>query len=179
LVDQDGLGQDFYAWVAASEELLKGPVVVAARPSRRPASPRRKAPVHTLATSAPARYIRRSQGTTSAFAARCSKTSGSIAGMTTRSLRRTLSVFGDCLQNWGATDEYFNWLGGAMTRMMGFIRPHNIGPGWLRQCKPPKEELRAILGQTFANVVPAHGAAVIGNAVELYRPVIERVAQVA
>jgi hypothetical protein len=85
-------------------------------------------------------------------------------------------ISGDCLQNWGVTDEYFNWLGSAMMRMMGFIRPHNIGPGWLRQCKPPKEELRAILGLPFRNLLPAHGAPVMGNAVELYRPVIERVA---
>ncbi len=85
-------------------------------------------------------------------------------------------VSGDCLQNWASTDSYFNWLGSAMMRMMGFIRAHNIGPGWLRQCRPPKEELRAILGLSFANVFPAHGAPVIGRALELYRPVIERTA---
>ena len=62
-----------------------------------------------------------------------------------------------------------------MMRMMGFIRPHNIGPGWLRQCKPPKEELSAIVGLSFVNVLPAHGTPVLGNAVDLYRPAIERV----
>ncbi len=84
-------------------------------------------------------------------------------------------ISGDCLQNWASTDSYFSWLGAAMMRMMGFIRPHNIGPGWLRQGKPPGEELRAILGFEFANVLPAHGEPVIGNALELYRPAIERV----
>src|SRR5262245_19218630 len=48
-------------------------------------------------------------------------------------------VSGDCLQNWAATDAYFNGLGKLMMRMARFIKPHNIGPGWLAQCKPPKE----------------------------------------
>jgi hypothetical protein len=84
-------------------------------------------------------------------------------------------ISGDCLQNWATSDAYFNWLGRGMMRMMGFIRPHNIGPGWLRQCKPPKEELTGILGLSFVNVLPAHGTPVLGNAVDLYRPAIERV----
>jgi hypothetical protein len=85
-------------------------------------------------------------------------------------------VAGDCLQNWASTDPYFSWLGGAMMRMMGFLRPHNVGPGWLRQCKPPKEELRAVLDLPFANVLPAHGTPVLGNALALYRPAIDRAA---
>jgi hypothetical protein len=84
-------------------------------------------------------------------------------------------VSGDCLQNWASTDAYFSWLGATMMRLMGFIRPHNVGPGWLRQCKPPKEELRAILEFEFTNVLPAHGTLVLGNAVELYRPALTKV----
>ena len=87
-----------------------------------------------------------------------------------------LIVAGDCLQNWRAVDSFFNGLGAVIMRLMGFIRPHNIGPAWLRQCKPPREDLRAILGSRFANVVPAHGTPVIGDAVNLYRPAIDRVA---
>jgi hypothetical protein len=83
-------------------------------------------------------------------------------------------VSGDCLQNWASTDPYFNWLGSMMMRMMGFVRPHNVGPGWLKQCKPRKEDLRAVIGLPFANVLPAHGTPVIGNAVELYRSAIGR-----
>ena len=85
-------------------------------------------------------------------------------------------VAGDSLQNWGAVDSYFNGVGSVMMRMLGFIRPHNVGPAWLRQGKPPIAHLRAILGAPFAHVLPAHGAAVIGNASELYRPAIDRVA---
>jgi hypothetical protein len=84
-------------------------------------------------------------------------------------------ISGDCLQNWATTDPYFSWLGSGVMKMMGFIKPHNIGPGWLRQCKPPKDQLRGVLGATFANVLPAHGTPVLGGAVDHYRPAVERV----
>jgi hypothetical protein len=87
-----------------------------------------------------------------------------------------LVVSGDCLQNWARSDAFFNGLGSVMMRAMGFFRPHNIGPAWLKQCKPPKEDLRAILAQPFANVLPAHGTPVLGGAAGLYRPAIDRVA---
>jgi len=58
---------------------------------------------------------------------------------------------------------------------VGFIKPHNIGPGWLKQNKPPKEQLRAILKLRFAHVFPAHGDPVLGAALDRYRPAIERV----
>jgi hypothetical protein len=85
-------------------------------------------------------------------------------------------IAGDCLQHWHATDEYFSWLGKLVMKRMGFIKPYNVGPAWLRQCKPSKDQLRAILALSFANVLPAHGAPVIGGAREHYRPAIERAA---
>jgi len=84
-------------------------------------------------------------------------------------------VSGDCLQHWAEPDAYFSFLGKAMMKMMGFIRPHNVGPGWLKQGKPPKEELRGILDLEFANVFTSHGAAVVGGARDHYRPAIVRV----
>jgi hypothetical protein len=84
-------------------------------------------------------------------------------------------ISGDCLQHWHAADEYFTFLGRTMMKMMGFIKPHNIGPGWLKQCKPPKEELKGVLDLGFANVLPAHGAPVVGDALAKYRPALERV----
>ncbi len=83
-------------------------------------------------------------------------------------------VAGDCLQHWATTDPYFNFVGRVSARVLGFIKPFAIGPAWLRQGKPPKEHLRAILDLDFANVMPAHGAAVIGGAKESYRPAIDR-----
>jgi hypothetical protein len=86
-------------------------------------------------------------------------------------------ISGDCLQHWAAPDEYFSWLGGAMMKMMGFVKPHNVGPGWLKQGKPPKEQLRSLLEMSFANVLPAHGAPVLGEALDRYRPALERVSK--
>jgi len=57
---------------------------------------------------------------------------------------------------------------------MGFIKPYNLGPGWLKAAKPQPSEVHGILDLPFQHVLPAHGAAVIGNAKQSYRPVIER-----
>lgn len=84
-------------------------------------------------------------------------------------------IAGDCLQHWHRPDEYFSLLARGMMRVMGFIRPHNVGPGWLKQCKPPKDQLRGVLGLRFANVLTAHGDMVIGDAHSKFRPAIERV----
>ena len=85
-------------------------------------------------------------------------------------------VSGDCLQNWATTDEYFSGLGKVMMKMMGFIKPHNIGPGWLRQAKPDPKELRGVLELDFEHVLPAHGAPVVGGAKASYRSPLERAA---
>ena len=84
-------------------------------------------------------------------------------------------VSGDCLQHWHQTDPYFSFLGGLMMKMMGFIKPHNVGPGWLKQCKPPKPDLRGILDLEFANVLTSHGGPVVGGARDHYRPAVVRV----
>ncbi len=81
----------------------------------------------------------------------------------------------DCLQHWAVPDAYTSWLARPMMRMMGSIKPHNIGPMWFKKAKPPKEQLKAVLDLSFANVLPAHGAPVLGNAREHYRPALERV----
>lgn len=84
-------------------------------------------------------------------------------------------VAGDCLQHWQKTDPYFSFVGKYASRIMGFIKPYNIGPGWLKQGKPPKDQLRGILNLSFQNVFPSHGAPVLGDALSHYRPAIERV----
>jgi hypothetical protein len=83
-------------------------------------------------------------------------------------------ISGDCMQNWHKTDRYFSFLAKPMMKLMGFIKPHNIGPGWLKGAKPEVEEVRTILDLEFEHVLPAHGTEVIGNAHELFRPAIER-----
>jgi hypothetical protein len=86
-------------------------------------------------------------------------------------------VSGDCLQNWQAPDRFFSLLARPMMRLMGFIKPHNIGPAWLKHTKPPVADLRGILDLPFEHVLPAHGSAVIGTAKAAYRPRIEAEAE--
>ena len=86
-----------------------------------------------------------------------------------------VAISGDCLQNWQKTDRYFSWVGKIVLRMGGFIRPHNVGPAWLKYTNPPKAQLRGILNLTFENVLPAHGVPVVGDARSRYRAAIERV----
>lgn len=85
-------------------------------------------------------------------------------------------IAGDALQNFAETDAFFNWAGRASMRLMGFIQPCNVGPGWLRQCKPPAGDLLGVLDHTFENVFPSHGAPVLGDARSKFRPAIERAA---
>ena len=83
-------------------------------------------------------------------------------------------VSGDCLQNMESSDAYFNWLARVTMPLMGFIKPRNVGPAWLKQCKPPKDELGEVAALEFVNVLPAHGTPVIGHARDEYRPAIDR-----
>ena len=83
-------------------------------------------------------------------------------------------VSGDALQNWETTDAYFSWLGALMMKVMGFIKPHNVGPGWLSQCKPSKAGVEALLELDFEHVLPSHGVPVRGGAKQKFRPAIER-----
>jgi hypothetical protein len=81
-------------------------------------------------------------------------------------------IAGDSLQNWTAPDAYMNWPGRWALRLMGFLAPHNVGPGWLKQLKPAAEELEGILALPFEHVLPSHGDPVIGGAREKYRPAV-------
>jgi hypothetical protein len=86
-------------------------------------------------------------------------------------------ISGDCLQNWGKPDEYFSLFAKPMMRLMGFIKPHNIGPAWLKQTKPPVKQLLGILDFDFEHVLPAHGAPAQVGAKASYRPRIEALRQ--
>jgi hypothetical protein len=82
-------------------------------------------------------------------------------------------ISGDCLQNWAKPDAYFSTFAKPMMRLMGFIKPHNIGPAWLKHTKPPVKQLLGILDVAFEHVLPAHGAPVQVGAKASYRPRIE------
>lgn len=83
-------------------------------------------------------------------------------------------ISGDALQNWASSDEWFSWLATVVMRFMGFIKPHNIGPGWLKQATPPVGDLERLLSLSFDKLLPAHGSPVLSQAAALFRPAIER-----
>ena len=83
-------------------------------------------------------------------------------------------VSGDSMQNWAKPDEFFNFAGRVSMRLMGFLKPCNIGPGWYKQAKPKREDVKSILDLEFDHLLPAHGFKVIGGAKEKYRPAIDR-----
>ncbi len=85
-------------------------------------------------------------------------------------------IAGDCLQNWGKADRYFNFAGKAFMTLAGFLKPHNLGPGWIKASNPPRGEVGGLLELDFEHLLPAHGAAVIGGARDKFRPAIERYA---
>jgi len=82
-------------------------------------------------------------------------------------------ITGDSLQNWAAPDAYFNLAARMGMRAMGFFGPHRLGPGWIKSLKPDPSQLAGILDLGFVNVLPCHGAPVLGGGPEKYRPAIE------
>jgi hypothetical protein len=83
-------------------------------------------------------------------------------------------ITGDSLQNLDGPDEYTNLFARVFMGTMGFFKPCNVGPIWLKETAPRAGELRAILDWEFAHVLPGHGVPVIGNAKERYAPAISR-----
>ena len=81
---------------------------------------------------------------------------------------------GDALQNWECADEHFNFLGRTMMKLMGFIKPCNIGPGWLRGAKPDLAELRKLRDLEFEHVLPVHGTPVKWDARRKFAPAFDR-----
>jgi hypothetical protein len=82
-------------------------------------------------------------------------------------------ITGDSLQHTPTPDEFFNWPAKLMMKRFGFFKPYNVGPGWLQFAHPTASDVRSVLDLEFNHVLPGHGAAVIGDAKEKYRPAIE------
>jgi hypothetical protein len=86
-------------------------------------------------------------------------------------------ISGDSLQNWATTNEYFSFSGKVLMKLMGFIKPHQVGPGWLKQSKPDRKQIGDLLELEFDKLLPGHGDPVIGGAREKLRPAIDRVSE--
>jgi glyoxylase-like metal-dependent hydrolase (beta-lactamase superfamily II) len=82
-------------------------------------------------------------------------------------------VTGDSLQNTGAPDQYVNLPAKLLMKMMGFYKPYNVGPGWIKFGTPNTDEIKSILDLDFEHVLPGHGLPVIDDAKEKFRLGIE------
>jgi len=77
----------------------------------------------------------------------------------------------DALQNWlGPHPEYTSFAAKLFMRPMGFFRPTSPGAGWVKSEKPDMAEFQRLLdGWDFENLLPAHGAPVLGGAKAAYQ----------
>ncbi len=64
----------------------------------------------------------------------------------------------DSLQNWADTDEYFDEPSAAAMRNFGFIKPANVGPGWLQMSEPKPEDFAALKQRQFRHLLSGHGS---------------------
>lgn len=83
-------------------------------------------------------------------------------------------ISGDCLQNWAKPDRYFNFAALILMRLFGFIKPHNVGPGWLKNAGPDIDEVKSLGSLTFDKLLPSHGSPVMSGAQAAYAKRLEK-----
>lgn len=70
----------------------------------------------------------------------------------------------DALQNWQCADPYMTLKSKLMMWWMGFMKPANIGPMWLKAVKPDRADFERIAALDFEHLLPSHGQPIIGGA---------------
>lgn len=63
----------------------------------------------------------------------------------------------DSLQNWVDVDEYFSEESANMMKQIGFIRPANVGPGWIQFNDPQPSDFERLKKLNFKHLLSAHG----------------------
>ncbi|MEM9454311.1 MAG: hypothetical protein AAGF11_09040 [Myxococcota bacterium] len=79
----------------------------------------------------------------------------------------------DSLQNWVELDEYFDDSGARIMTDRGFIKPANLGLGWLRAAQPQVSDFSRLLTLEFQHLLPAHGTPLRNEAKPQFRATIE------
>lgn len=85
----------------------------------------------------------------------------------------------DALQNWAGPTAEFNLLASLLMRGMGFFKPHNVGPMWIRYMKPRKDDFERLQALPYEHVLGAHGAPVKGGARDKYGATFARMFGIA
>lgn len=74
-------------------------------------------------------------------------------------------ISADSLQNM-APDPYFSTLGKLVLGIAGFFKKANVGPAWLKKCKPEKSDFEKVKELDFIHLLPSHGQAILETAKE-------------
>ena len=74
-------------------------------------------------------------------------------------------IAADSLQNM-VPDRFFSPVGKLVLRIGGFFKTANVGPAWLKQCKPEKSDFVKVKQLDFSHLVPSHGQPIKNTAKE-------------
>lgn len=74
----------------------------------------------------------------------------------------------DSLQNWVSPGPLFNQFSRVAMRLLGFIKPANVGPAWRKRTKVRKEDFDRLQKLSYRHVLGAHGTPVKDTAHEQY-----------
>ncbi|MCG8330743.1 MAG: hypothetical protein MI974_23805 [Chitinophagales bacterium] len=74
-------------------------------------------------------------------------------------------IAADSIQNM-VPDRYFSSLAKLVVRMGGFFKPANVGPAWLKNCKPEKSDFVRVKQLNFSHLIPSHGKPIKNTAKE-------------
>ncbi len=65
-------------------------------------------------------------------------------------------ISADSIQNM-VPDRFFSPLGKLVLRIGGFFKVANVGPAWLKKCKPEQSDFIKVKELKFNHLVPSHG----------------------
>lgn len=85
----------------------------------------------------------------------------------------------DALHNWVEVDEFFNEKGAAKMKEWGFLKPANVGPGWINNSNPQPEEFQRLLELDFKHALCGHGASLLETAHSAYRKTFQELGLVS
>lgn len=74
-------------------------------------------------------------------------------------------ISADSLQNF-KVDRYSSVLARLVLRAGGFFKPANVGPAWLKTCKPERSDFEKVKELEFSHLLPSHGTPILDTAKE-------------
>jgi hypothetical protein len=80
----------------------------------------------------------------------------------------------DALQNWRKATPEFNWFARIMMPLMGFMKPANVGPAWLKASQAKAVDFERLQTFTYKHLLPAHGDPIRDDAYEQFSKTFER-----